>query len=91
MPGNSIEGNMLEDLCLKTVEKHEAMTCVKDFISCVSALETKPTNMSKAKTHAFLAAQQEPANSVGLASEKGYWDFSSSALDELKEFLSNLK
>ena len=91
MPGDSIEGNILEDLCLKTVEKHEAMSCVNEFISCVSTLKTKPRNMSKAKTHAFLAAQQELANSVGLASEKGYWDFSSSVLNELRQFLNNLK
>lgn len=91
MPGDSIEGNMLEDLCLKTVEKHEAMSCVNEFISCVSTLKTKPRNMSKAKTHAFLAVQQELANSIGLASEKGYWDFSSPVINELRQFLNNLK
>jgi hypothetical protein len=91
IPGDSIEGNILEDLCLKTVEKHEAMSCVNEFISCVSKLKTKPKNMSKAKTHAFLAAQQEFANSIGLASEKGYWDFSSPVIDELRQFLDNFK
>ena len=30
MPGETIDGTMLEDLCLKTVEKHEAMTCVNE-------------------------------------------------------------
>jgi len=91
MPGETVEGTMLEDLCLKTVEKTPAMKCVNEFASCVSAMEPKPKNISKAKAQTFLAAQPEIANSVGVGAQKGYWDFESPALDELKQFLSNLK
>ena len=91
MPGETVEGTMLEDLCLKTVENDPAMNCVNEFVSCVSALETKPKNISKAKAHTFLAAQHEFVNSVGLGAQKCYWDFNSPALDELKKFLSHLK
>jgi len=28
---------------------------------------------------------------VGVGAQKNYWDFQSPALDELKQFLSNLK
>jgi len=91
MPGNKVEGTMLEDLCLKSVENHPAMKCVNEFASCVSAMEPKPKNISKAKAQTFLAAQPEIANSVGVGAQKGYWDFESPALDELKQFLSNLK
>jgi len=91
MPGNKVEGIMLEDLCLKTVEKNPAMKCVNEFASCVSALEPKPKNISKAKAQTFLAAQPEIANSVGVGAQKGYWDFESPALKELKQFLSHLK
>jgi hypothetical protein len=91
MPGNKVEGTMLEDLCLKTVEKNPEMKCVNEFASCVSAMEPKPKNMSKAKAQTFLAAQPEIANSVGVGAQKGYWNFESTVLEELKQFLNNFK
>src|SRR4030042_3056188 len=95
MPG-AIEGTMLEDLCLKTVENHPAMKCVNEFATCVSELETKPKNISKSKVQVFkaqvfLAAQPEVVDSVGLGGQKKYWNFDSPALEELKQFLGNLK
>jgi len=96
MPGETIDGTMLEDLCLKTVENHKAMTCVNEYASCISALEPIPKNIPKAKVQVFkaqvfLAAQPEIVDSVGLGAQKKYWDFESDALDELKEFLIKLK
>ncbi len=96
MPGTKVKGTMLEDLCLKTVENHKAMQCVNEFSSCVSALPTSPKNISKAKVHVFkaqvfLATQPEIVDSVGLGAQKKYWNFNSPALDELKQFLRNLK
>lgn len=96
MPGETLKGTMLEDLCLKSVENHPAMRCVNEFACCVSALKTIPKNISKAKVQVFkaqifLAAQPETVDSVGLGAQKQYWDFDSPALDELKQFLSNLK
>lgn len=58
MPGNSDRG-MLEDLCLKTVEDHPAMKCVKAFIDCALKLDEKPKNITKTKAQAFLAAMPE--------------------------------
>jgi len=96
MPGEAIDGTMLEDLCLKTVENQKAMTCVNEFASCISALEPTAKNIPKAKVQVFkaqvfLAAQPEIVDSVGLGAQKNYWDFESPALDELKEFLLKLK
>ncbi len=96
MPGETIDGTMLEDLCLKTIENHNAMTCVNEFASCISALEPTPKNIPKAKVQVFkaqvfLAAQPEIVDSVGLGAQKKYWDFESSALDELKKFFIKLK
>ncbi|MBN1844318.1 MAG: hypothetical protein JW810_01460 [Sedimentisphaerales bacterium] len=90
-PGSNIDGTMLEDLCLKTVENHPAMHCVNQFADCVAALADPPKNLSKAKTLAFLAAQREEANTIGLGASKGYWDMSASCLDELKHFLQHLR
>jgi len=96
MPGEAIDGTMLEDLCLKTVENHKAMICVNEYASCISTLEPIPKNIPKAKVQVFkaqvfLAAQPEIVDSVGLGAQKKYWDFESSALDELKKFLIKLK
>lgn len=96
MPGDLIDGEKLEDLCLKTVENKEAMPCVNEFAACISALENTPKDIPKAKVQVFkaqvfLAAQPEIVNSMGLGAKKRYWDFNSSALDELKSFLNNLK
>jgi 5S rRNA maturation endonuclease (ribonuclease M5) len=90
MPGNSDAG-MLEDLCLKTVEDHPAMCCVESFIDCVSKLENPPNNIAKAKAQAFLAAMPKLVNSVGLGAQKGYWDFNSEELTDLKSFIDNLR
>ena len=96
MPGETIDGTMLEDLCLKTVENCKAMTCVNKYASCIFALESPPKNIPKAKVQVFkaqvfLAAQPEIVDSVGLGAQKKYWDFECPALDELKEFLIKLK
>ncbi len=96
LPGQTIEGTMLEDLCLKTVEDHSAMQCVNDFSSCVASLETAPKNISKAKVQVFkaqtfLAAQPRIVDSVGLGAQKRYWDFDSPCLAELKEFLDHFR
>jgi len=91
MPGQTIEGTMLEDLCLKTVEDHPAMGCVESIALCVSRLDNPPKNAQKSKAQAFLAAQPETVGSAGLGALKDYWDFDSSCLDELKAFLNNLR
>ena len=90
MPGNSDAG-MLEDLCLKTVEHHPAMHCVELFIDCISKLEKPPNNITKAKAQAFLAAMPKLANSVGVGAQKGYWNFNSEELTDLKSFINNLR
>ena len=90
MPGNNIEGSMLEDLCLKTVEDHPAMKCVNQFETCLKKLAEPPKNFSKAKAHAFLAAQPDSPATVGRGAQKKCWNLDSSALNELKKFLNHL-
>ena len=90
MPGNSDAG-MLEDLCLKTVENNPAMDCVRPFGNCISELEESPNNIVKAKAQAFLAAMPELANSIGVGAQKGYWNFKSEELTDLKSFIDNLR
>ncbi len=86
MPGKQ-EGNMLEDLCLNTVANKPEMKCVNEFSKCIG----QTSNMVKSRTLAFLAAQNEPVNTIGLGAYKGYWNFDAPELNELKDFLSVLK
>ena len=88
MPGNSDTG-MLEDLCLRTVRDNPALRCANAFVDCCeSSLESPPKNIAKAKALTFLAAMPKVVNSVGIGAHKGYWDFDSGELAELKRFLS---
>ena len=91
MPGEQATGTMLEDLCLEAVQMHPAMECVREFAACIERLLNAPTNSSKAQCQAFLAAQPEIVNCVGLGAQKGYWDLDSPSLDELKAFLMHMK
>ncbi len=93
MPGNTIKGTMLEDLCLKTQENHPAMLCVNEFAACISQLDESPNDnvLSKTKAYAFLAAQPKPVNSIGLGAQRRYWDFDSPHLDELKVFSEHFR
>ena len=92
VPGETVEGTMLEDLCLKTVEGQPRMRCVNEFSTCVKELSDPPRNISsKSKVLAFLVSQAETVNSIGLGAEKGFWDFESAHLDELKTFLNQLR
>jgi len=103
MPGNSEDG-MLEDLCLKTVKEHPVLKCVDEYFSCLHdklSHEKKitsnepnkffyPKNESKAKMHAFLAGMDKFVPSLGIAAKKGYFNFNSEPLNEIKDFLQKL-
>ncbi len=91
MPGKTIKGIILEDLCLKTVETRKEMACVDDFMACLKGQNCETKNISKAKVQAYLAAQPEIVNSLGLGAQKNYWDFDSKALNELKRFLELIR
>lgn len=90
MPWNAKNG-MLEDLCLESVSKHPAMSCVNAFDSCAKKLAKPPLNPSKSRAKAFLAAMPESVPHVGLAARKKYWDFTQPPMDDLRQFLSLYK
>ena len=90
MPGNS-ENGMLEDLCLQTVKNRPVMEHVNHYINSVQKIEEGPKIVAKAKAQVYLASKPETVYSVGLGAKKKYWDFTSDALDGLKEFLENMR
>lgn len=89
MPGNSSEG-MLESLCLRTVAQNPKLTCVDQFLKCISQHGDVPKNHHKARVQAFLAAMPDTVPSVGPGAQQGYWDFDSEELSDIKKFLLKL-
>ncbi|HER34925.1 MAG TPA: hypothetical protein ENO19_05610, partial [Halothiobacillaceae bacterium] len=71
LPGRSIEGSSLEDMCLATVCDRKEMACVRGFADCMASLRGRPMR-SKSKVLAYLAAQSEPVNTIGLGAARGY-------------------
>lgn len=90
MPGNS-ENGMLEDLCLQTVEDKPVMKHVNHYIDSVQKIEDGPKIIAKAKAQVYLASKPVTVYSVGLGAQKKYWDFTSGALDGVKQFLENMR
>jgi hypothetical protein len=91
MPDN-VKPGMLEDLCLRSVETiDKSFHCIEQFFDCVkTAANRQPPNMAKARTHAWLATQNEPDRSLGLGAAKGYWPFQETAFQPLIEFIRAL-
>ena len=51
----------------------------------------KIRNIAKARALVYLAIMPEIVNSVGVGAEKGYWNFESEELNELRKFLQNFR
>lgn len=81
---------MLEDVCLQSVADDPAMPCVEDYFQCLKEKHTLPSNLSKAKVHAFLASREPPDLRLGHAAQRGFWPLRHSAFEPLKQFLSML-
>ena len=97
IPDKNNQG-MLESLCLSTVESENLHKCINSFMECVEK-ETisdgnreykKPKNLHKARCRAFLAAMEEDTPSLGVAAQKGYWNFDSDKLQSLLDFVKKL-
>jgi len=82
---------MLEDICLQSVGEDPALTCVEAYFECLTRnLGKLPSNLSKAKVHAFLSSRDEPDLRLGEAAQAGYWPWTHQAFDQVRQFLSLL-
>ncbi len=90
VPDNQSPG-MIETLCLQSVDTDPAWACLDGYFQCVVGRGgTLPVNMAKARAQAFLATRPKPDLPVGLAAEKGYWNFGHEAFTPLAEFLRRM-
>lgn len=63
-----------EDVCAESVMDTGAMGCVEAYIHCLKALGAGiPTREWKTRVHAFIAAQEHPEVSLGVAARYGYF------------------
>jgi len=82
---------MLETLCLESVADDGAIVCVDQFFECVKTnAHRKPSNMSKARVHAWLSSQEEPDKRLGEAARQGYWKLDHAAFEPLRDFLRQM-
>ncbi len=85
LPGNSQPG-MLETLLCKTFEGTSEDACINDFLGCIPR-KIPANRMPKSRAYAWIAVQQEPSVSVGVAAKKGFWNLDHSALDPVRNLL----
>lgn len=91
MPGEDVDGTMLEDLCLKTVENQPYLPLIENYLSELEEVGLQlPSNKAKAKVQIYLASQKRIVHSLGLGAQRGYWDFEHICLEDLKVFLHEL-
>lgn len=89
--GNDDDIKMLEDLCLKSVEKDKEMSCVKEFTNCISKLKMVYDNPSKAKAQAYLASKPKYIAHIGLGAKENYWHFEFDIYNDIRRFLNEFK
>ena len=67
--------------------------CVDQYIDCCLphlSESSRTFNRSKAKIQTYLASQIPIANSLGLAAQKGCWNFEEDCFSEIKQFFHKL-
>jgi len=92
MPDCQSDG-MLEDLCLTSLVDQVEMACVDNYVQCLedhrgrSILSHK---LPKARLHTWIASQDAPGLSLGIATKRRYIDFNHPAFNKLKNFINSL-
>ena len=89
LPGDEDDG-MLETLLCKTFADTDVDRCIDGFFQCAAKSGSPIHRPDKARARAYLMTRPHPHVSVGVAAQKGYWDFDHDALDSVRRFLRSL-
>ena len=94
LPDGNSRGN-LEDLCLRSIqdggENSAALDCVERYLDCRGVPPGAESGQtSKARLHSYLAVADEPGRRLGEAADAGVWDWNSTALRPVADFLRRL-
>lgn len=81
-----------EDVCAESVRETRVMACVEQYIACLKALGSgMPAREWKTRIHAFIAAQEHPEVSLGVAAKYGYFPFDHRAFATIKRLFELLE
>ena len=89
LPGGGA-GGMLETMLCRTFDGTDVDRCIDQFFQCVDEAGSRVHRRDKARARAYLATKPHPHVSVGVAAQKGYWDFDHAAFDGVRGFLRSL-
>lgn len=81
---------MLETLCNRAAAGDPLWPCVDQFLDCVRRTGSCPSNLDKARFHAFLATRPRPGLPIALAAKAGYISLQSNEFQRLRSFLASL-
>ncbi len=91
---NNRENGMLETLLMRVVEQNnpEKNQCINFFLECLSTKRVviPEHKKDKAKTYAFLSANDDPGKRIQEAAQAGFWDHNNGSLAPLKSFFERL-
>ena len=87
LPGSG-ESGMLESLLAKSLVRDPVRPCIEDFMTCSEQTGVAIRRPDKMFVHAFLATRPDPHVSVGVAAQKGYWDFEDPVFGQVRRFLA---
>ena len=80
-----------EDVCAESIRDTPVMECVEKYIACLKKLGTGvPAREWKTRVHAFIAAQEHPEVSLGVAARSGYFPFDHGAFDSVRRLFELL-
>ena len=90
-PGPDDSDGRLEDLCLRTIEQAELMTCVNDYLACARDQGIKHNRPHKNKLHTYLSGTTEYVGlPIGLASREGAWNYEHNAMKPFKNIIQEM-
>jgi copper chaperone CopZ len=80
-----------EDVCARSVRGTATMNCVEKYIACLKTLPGgMPVREWKTRVHSFIAAQEHPEVSLGVAATHGYFPFDSEAFSTVRRLFELL-
>jgi hypothetical protein len=80
-----------EDVCADSVRGTPVMRCVEEYIACLKGLgEGMLAREWKTRIHAFIAAQEHPEVSLGVAAKYGYFPFDHKAFATVRRLFELL-
>jgi hypothetical protein len=89
-PHESLDGRF-EDVCAESVRDTPVMRCVEEYMACLRGLGGgMPSKEWKTRIHAYIAAQNQPQVSLGIAARYGYFPFGHTAFNSTRRLFELL-